>query len=158
MKKLVVRHGTTDANRLTRAAFGKKGAELNAVGLQQARTLSKQFSEIGVDVKCETVAVSELQRTYQTALEAGFQSKNIRVYSVLNEVNTSNPANTQLLIAKGELPPEAIAAAKAILANPPKELVWVTHGLVIAALEHLLGQTKPDSFIPNFCEIREIIL
>jgi hypothetical protein len=52
-----------------------------------------------------------------------------------------------LLIAKGELPPEALAAAKAIIDNSPQEFIRVTHGL---------GINQQLSFIPEFCEIREV--
>jgi len=56
------------------------------------------------------------------------------------------------------LPPEAIKVAKNILANSPKERIWVTHGLVIAAVMHELGKLDQDAFIPDFCEIIEIDL
>jgi hypothetical protein len=99
------------------------------------------------------VAVSELLRTKQTAEIAGF--KTININPLLNEVNTPDPVHTKELIKQKILPEEALAAAKALLSNPPKEGVWVTHGLVIAALEQLLKIQAP-AFIADFCEIREL--
>lgn len=101
MRYLLIRHGKTDANRLTRAAFGKEGAPLNKLGVSQAKKLRKQLLARGFDLATEPVAVSELLRTSQTAQEAGLQ---INTYSLLNEVKT----------------PEAVQTAKNILASPPK--------------------------------------
>lgn len=156
MLYLLIRHGKTDANRLTRAAFGKQGAPLNAEGIAQAEALHDQLLAYGFDLRTAPVATSELLRTSQTAQHAGLHS--INTYSILNEVNTPDPAHTQQLIQNKTLPPEAIEAAKKILANPPKERIWVTHGLVIAAIMQVLKTLKPDVFIPNFCEIIEIDL
>ncbi|MFI5271012.1 MAG: histidine phosphatase family protein, partial [Candidatus Saccharimonadales bacterium] len=71
MKYLLIRHGETDANRLTRAAFGKSGAPLNEIGKQQALQLRNALASIGID-KNQRVAISEFQRTKQTANLAGF--------------------------------------------------------------------------------------
>jgi hypothetical protein len=76
----------------------------------------------------------------------------------LNEVKTADPQHTQQLIEKRILPAEAIKVAEKLLANPPRERIWVTHGLVIAALLQELGKLEPDTFIPGFCEIIEIEL
>jgi broad specificity phosphatase PhoE len=156
MRYILIRHGKTDANRLTRMAFGKQGAPLNKLGISQAKNLRKRLHAYGFDLATEPVAASELLRTAQTAQHAGLQI--ITIYAALNEVKTPNPQHTQLLIEKKILPPEAIEAAKNLLANPPKERVWVTHGLVIAAIMHELGKLNPDVFIPGFCEIVEIDL
>lgn len=77
---------------------------------------------------------------------------------MLNEVKTPDPQKTNELIAQGTIPEEARAAAQRILANPPKELIWVTHGQVIAALLEALGQADPHNRIPDFCEVRHIEL
>lgn len=156
MKYLVIRHAATDANRLTRAVFGVTGASLNDLGEQQAAKLGAELVAAGVDVANTPVAVSELQRTEQTARLAGF--KDIVVDPRLNEVNTADPQQTLDLVARGKLPPEAITAAKAIIAHPPKERVWVTHGLVIAALQCVLDQSDIENLVPKNCEIREIEL
>lgn len=66
MKKMLVRHGQSGANRLTRIAFGAAGADLTERGIEQSSELGKVFDERGVD-KTQTVAVSELVRTQQTA-------------------------------------------------------------------------------------------
>lgn len=153
MKYFVIRHGKTDANRLTRAAFGLVGAPLNAEGEQQAKDLHIRLMRMGIDLNIP-VAVSRMLRTRQTASLAGFD--NLVENKILNEINTPNPKLTQELVAQKKLPPQAIDAARAIIENPPLEKVWVTHGLVIAALQEILGRAPIEDFIPSFCEIRLI--
>lgn len=156
MKYLLIRHGKTDANRLARAAFGRAGAPLNDEGRQQALKLTKELEARSIDLSTQPAAVSELLRTEETARAAGLQR--IVVNPLLNEVNTSNPQNTLDLVAQGKLPEEAIKAAKAIISNPPKQKIWVTHGLLIAAIQFVAGTTDPDSLIPDNCEVREVEL
>ena len=139
MKVLLIRHAKTDANRLTRALYGKKGAAVNDEGRWQAEKLHDELATLGVDLDKETVAVSELLRTQQTAQLVGF--KNITVDPLLNEVNTSDPKHTLALVAQGKLPEEAIIAAKAIIDNPPKQKIWITHGLFIAGILQVIGLT-----------------
>lgn len=154
MKYLVIRHGQTDANRLNRIAFGKEGAPINDLGVVYAKELGKKLAILGIDISNEFVAVSELLRTKQTAEVAGFI--NLKINPMLNEINTDDPQRTLELVSQAKLPAQAIIAAKAILANPPEEKIWVTHGLVIAALLVELGISERDKFIPDYCEIREI--
>jgi len=153
MHYLLIRHAQTDANRLNRALYGKRGAPINDAGRQQAEKLRVQLTQLGI-APTEPVAVSELLRTAQTAEAAGLQR--LVVYAVLNEVSTPDPFKTNQLIAQGHIPEEARAAARRILAHPPKELIWVTHGQVIAALMEALGQADAHNRIPDFCEIRRI--
>lgn len=154
MKYLVIRHAKTDANRLTRAVFGKSGAPINDEGKQQAKKLHDELIKLNIDPVTEPVVVSELLRTQQTAELAGF--KKIEANPLLNEVNTADPKHTLELVAQGKLPEEAIVAARTILANPPKQRIWVTHGLVIAAILQLTGPVNAEELIPKHCEIAEI--
>lgn len=156
MKYLLVRHAQTDANRLTRASFGKRGAPLNKIGVESAKLLYDKLKKLGIDPSHEPVAVSELIRTRQTAEYAGF--KQIVAYKLINEVGSTNPYKTQELISKGVIPDEAIESAKNILLNPPNERVWVTHGLIIAAIMNELAVSNPDKLIVDFCEITQISL
>ena len=156
MKYTLIRHGKTDANRLTRAAFGKQGAPLNHEGIVQTAALHELLLVYDFNLTTEPTAVSTFLRTAQTAQFAGLQ--NIIAYPILDEVKTPDPQRTQQLIENKLLPPEAIEAAKRILVKPPIERIWVTHGLVIAAVQHLLGTTIEDRFIIDFCEIVEIEL
>lgn len=48
-----------------------------------------------------------------------------------------------------------ITAAEAILKNPPHERIWITHGLVIAALDQILNGRKPEMLILDFCGVAE---
>lgn len=154
MKYLIIRHAKTDANRLTRAVFGKSGAPINDEGRQQAEKLHNELIIRNINLATELVVVSELLRTQQTAELAGF--KNITVNPLLNEVNTADPKHTLELVAQGKLPEEAIVAATALLANPPKQKIWVTHGLVIAGLLEITNSANPENLIPKHCEIIEI--
>ncbi len=154
MKYFVVRHAQTDANRITRAAFGVEGAPINDTGKEQAKSLKRILLEKGIDPETEPVAVSELLRARQTAEVAGF--KRIFINGLLNEVNADNPEKTLDLISQAKVPEMAARAAQALIANPPSEQVWVTHGLLIAALESELGISNMDKFIPDYCEVREI--
>lgn len=156
MLHLLICHAQTDANRVTRQAFGKQGAPLNDVGIQQATLLRQQVLAYHLEPTNEPVAVSGLLRTKQTAEIAGFTQ--IIVNSVLNEINTPDPQKTSMLIRRGILPEEATAAARKVLANPPKEMIWITHGLLIAAILVELKLAAPRKLIPGFCEIREIRL
>jgi broad specificity phosphatase PhoE len=140
---------------MTRAAFGTAGAPLNETGINQARALHERLMKLGIDFVNEPVAVSELMRTHETAKHAGFQR--LHVYDILNEVNTSSPELTMKNLERRILPPEAIAAARRILANPPTERYWVTHGLIIAALCAELGQSDSKNLVPDFCSVSEII-
>ena len=156
MQYLLIRHSKTDANHLNRAAFGVSGAPLNSEGLEQAKKLKKQLQLYDFDFATEPVAVSELLRTRETARLAGFA--NIIENSLLNEINTANAQNTLDLVAKNKLPQEALDAARTIINNPPKQRIWVTHGLLIAAILVELGLSNPDKFVPDYCEIRQIDL
>ena len=124
---------------------GKLGMPLNQEGIATAKGLRKQLDALGVDVDNTEVAISELQRTKQTAEYAGFSPAKMVVNPLLNEVNTGDPVASQKQIDNGEVPQAAIDRARAILANPPKQKVWVTHGLVLVGLNKELG--LPD-FLP----------
>jgi bisphosphoglycerate-dependent phosphoglycerate mutase len=156
MKYLLIRHAKTDANRGNRTAFGVAGAPISAEGQEQARKLHDVLVARGIDLANTPVAVSELQRTRQTAEVAGL--RNLTVNPILNEVNTADPTHTSALLESKRLPDEALMSAEAILANPPEQVIWVTHGLNIMGILEKLGRTDPNHFIPDLCEIVEIEL
>ncbi len=153
MKYLLIRHAATDANRLTRALQGKHGAPLNEAGRKQAAKLKQELVKRGIDFS-QPVAVSDFIRTQETARLAGFTDLNVN--KIIDEINTGDPKRTQEGVEQGKLPKEAIEAAQAILRNLPEERIWVTHGLVIAALLTALGQSDPEHFIPSQASITEI--
>lgn len=147
MKYLLIRHGKTNANRMTRAAYGKQGAPLNDEGIEQAKALHWELMKRGVTLSNEPVAVSELLRARQTAKVAGL--KNIVTNSLLNEVNTSEPQNTTKDLRKGVLAPEAITAAKnSLLIRQKRE-----YGLLTASsLQRFLPSS--NNWMPtNSCQI-----
>jgi broad specificity phosphatase PhoE len=153
----VIRHGQSEGNRHNRAAFGKAGGALTVDGVKEAKQLGGELRELGLEVSTEAVAVSELQRTSQTAHYAGFE--HITKYTVLNEINSGlTREELDTLLKRLEVPAIAIAAAQKILSNPPKEKVWVTHGLVIAALAHELGISPNKIFIPPTGSVTKLVL
>ncbi|HEY4161390.1 MAG TPA: phosphoglycerate mutase family protein [Candidatus Saccharimonadales bacterium] len=153
---LLVRHAYSGPISASYAEYDKAGGPIIEKGVAQAEGLGRLLALRGVDVTQEPVAVSEMLRTRQTAERAGFTD--IRANPLLNEVNTADPQRTLTLVTEGKLPEEAIAAARAILANPPPENIWVTHGLPMAALLVELGLSDSEHFIPGNCEIRGIQL
>ena len=159
MPVLVIRHGLSEANNRNNVgtlAFASKEAPLMSEGREQARCLREVLrAEHAITTIEANVATSELLRTQQTAEEAGF--RDISIYPVLNEVahGIVLPGLRDMLDQK-LLPPVALEAAQAILENPPAESIWITHGLVIASLCHVLGVSTGERFIPRFCEVREL--
>lgn len=152
--KLIIRHGKSEGTRLNRALFGKQGGSLNELGKKQAQALHAVLLVRGVDFSLP-VAVSELVRTHETAELAGF--KNFVEHPELNEINTADPQKTIDNLAKGIIALEAIEAAKKLIANPPAESIWFTHGMLTAALCRELNLTT-KTLVPDFCEVRELAL
>ncbi|MCA9308779.1 histidine phosphatase family protein [Candidatus Saccharibacteria bacterium] len=151
MKRYVIRHGVSSANDKDSPAFGSPDAHLLEKGKQQARALVEPLSCINIQA---SVATSELLRTQETAHEAGFT--NIARYAILNELTTELSLKELTATLEHKIVPHAgIHRAEEILSNPPSEIVWFTHGLVIASLCEVLGVSQ-DRFIPRFCEIREL--
>lgn len=154
MKRLVIRHGHTGVTRDQRDAFGAEGPPLDELGQKQAVELRDALIKLRVDPDTETVAVSEFLRTKQTAKLAGFQ--HIHASPLLNEIFTGMPGSElKAMIEFRQLPPIVLQKAQAILSNPPKENIWITHGLVIMGLREELG-LKGDPFDPLHCRILEL--
>jgi broad specificity phosphatase PhoE len=153
MKYLLIRHSKTD--KLPTGSFGPEGAPLNEEGRKIAQGLHQILLDRGFNLELEPVATSEMLRAQQTAEAAGL--KNLSSNALLNEVIPKTDISE--LIAQGKVPEEAIAAARAVLANPPEQHIWVTHGLIIAAILIELGiPPNPDKFFLDYCEIKEIDL
>jgi broad specificity phosphatase PhoE len=125
------------------------------LGKEQARDLGIDLALSRGIHRGEAVAVSELLRAKETARLAGFYT--LQIYSVLNEVSHGlPPLDLRQLLDNDELPQDAIVQAENILNNPPKERLWISHGLVIAGLCKVLGIHSEKRLIPRFCEIREL--
>lgn len=155
MKKLLIRHAQSEANRLTRVAFGVEGANLTGRGQEQAVRLGVNLEEQGYD-KTQIVATSKLVRTQQTAYGAGFN--NCVIHSDLNEIQTDvHPVEMARNAIKNILPKEAYERAELLLHNAPIEEIWFSHGLVIAGIREVLG-LQYHRLVPEFCEITEIHL
>lgn len=160
MNKLVIRHGLSEANNrdnFGKLAFANSEAPLMEKGKIQAQEARQLLaSRYNVVARNTDAATSTLLRANETAQIAGFI--NIRQYSLLNEVNHGVELGElrQMLDTK-VLPKAALHKAEQILANPPEETIWITHGLVIAGLCSVLGSSH-ERFIPSFCEIRELTI
>lgn len=154
---IIIRHAKAEGGRHDRHLFPKEGAPLIEDGREAASLLTRKLLALGVDPAHQPVAVSELIRTHQTAEAAGF--KTIKVYSVLNEVNSDlTPAKLDALIGERIVPKQALSAAKRLLKSPPAENVWITHGMLIAGLAEELGMAKNTLYIPEMASAIEIII
>lgn len=156
MSILVVRHGLSEANDRTSAAFGSSDAELLPPGIDQAIEVGKILvAKYKIDPETKPVAASNMSRSQQTASVAGFRA--IQNYDVLNEVDVPKTLALREALDRQEIIAEAREAAAAVLASPPEEGIWFTHGYLIAAL---CVATEMDTsglrFIPRFGEIREL--
>jgi len=160
MPILVIRHGLSEANNRDNVgtlAFAAKDAPLMDKGKEQARERAARLpSDYDINPQTTAVAVSDLLRTRETAEVMRFQS--ITPYESLNEVGHGmEGAALRAMLDAGQLPPAALHAAEAILRQPPSQGVWITHGLVIAGLSHVLGINHGfERLIPRFCEVREL--
>lgn len=159
MAILVVRHALSEANNRENVgtpAFGAPDAPLMELGHAQARALGRTLAEQhGICPASTTVAVSTMRRAQETARSAGFTS--LSIHPVLNEVDQPRTA-LRHIIDQREPTAAVLALAEAVLAEPPPESIWITHGMLIAALCRVLGLPDTDRFVPRFCEIRELPL
>jgi broad specificity phosphatase PhoE len=157
---LVIRHSLSEANNRNNygtPAFGHPDAPLMPAGREIAQEMGTKLQEdYKLDPESTPVAVSEMLRAQETAREAGFVIATR--YLILNEVDTLLPyGDLREMIQNKHHTDIAIEAAEHILENPPEQQVWVTHGLVIAALCKVLGvENDFENFVPKFCEIREL--
>ncbi len=138
MLRFVIRHGETGVRRNDRKLHGIHGPPLNNEGKIQAQRLHTEFVKLNIDPRYHPVAVSEFLRTKQTAEEAGFLL--VTQYKILNEISTGLKQNDlKKFINDRQLPQIVLDKAKELLDRPPKEKIWITHGLVIMGLHQLLG-------------------
>lgn len=161
MSILVVRHGLSEANNRENygtPAFGNPEASLMPAGREQAITLGgKLATKYGIVVATESVAVSMMRRTQETAIVAGFRK--LSLYPELNEEKGNMSDADTALALKMRRPPEATRiAARHLIEHPPEEKLWVTHALLIATICQELGIYENERFTPRFCEIRELPL
>lgn len=137
-------------------AFASAEAPLMLEGQKQARLLGDELlMHYGINPPVTRVAVSTLSRTAETAAQAGF--KDLQPYQILDEVvHGLELTELRKMLNNDELPNIALEQAQVILGDGPRERVWITHGMVIAALCSLLGIYKDSRLIPKFCEVREL--
>ncbi len=159
MKRLIIRHGLSEANNHENygtPAFGNPDAPLMPKGRDQAGILGIQLADTyGIDLNNEFTAVSMMRRSQETAIVAGFRK--LSLYPGLNEEKGGMSDEETKAALLTRRPPEAtIVAARLLIEHPPDEMVWVTHALLIATMCQELGVYENDRFTPKFCEIREL--
>jgi len=160
-KILMIRHALSEVNNFDNVGAPVRGAEnapLARQGRLQAAQLGDKLKNVyGMDVTRTPAAVSEFLRTRQTAERSGFLI--LEPYPVLNEFRADDWPKILADLRSGNLPPELKALAWDLLANPPKEDIWFTHGVLMTAVCHILGIKRDDGRIyPNFCEIIPITI
>lgn len=154
-KIVLIRHAKATGGRHDRHLFPKAGAPLSDEGKNAALALRPILKQLGIDTENESAAVSQLIRTSQTAQILGF--KNLHKYAVLNEIDTGlGPEELDSVLAKKAVPDIARKAAQVLLHHPPHERVWITHGMLIAALAEELGIPKNTLYIPEMASAIEI--
>ena len=129
-----------------------------SLGREQAAEMGRLVvRQYGLNLKGEPVAVSMMYRAQQTAIVAGFRK--LHLYVELNE-EKGDLTDAELRAALDtRQPPDATrAAARHLIEHPPRERVWVTHGLLIATLCQELEVYQDERFTPKFCEVRELPL
>lgn len=158
MPILLVRHELSEANDKNSAAFGQSHARLLPAGLERIPAIRLCLESVhGVTISGTEVAASEMYRSEQTAREVGFSI--VRNYALLNEVDVPKTPELRAQLDAHIIVPEALAAAEAVLAHPPEETIWFTHGYLMAALCRVTGvDSSEQRFIPKFGEVRELPL
>jgi broad specificity phosphatase PhoE len=162
MSIIVIRHALSEANNhanIGTMAFGAKEAPLMKEGREQAKQRAKTLrTEYSVDAVSTPAAISRLRRTQETATYLGFTQ--LSRYAALDEVEHGmEGVELRSLLDSGRLPSSAILAVESLLQDPPRERVWVTHGLVIAGLCRVLNvSANYERLIPRFCEVRQLSL
>jgi len=157
MSKFLIRHGLSQANNRGSLAFASDAAPLMDEGRNQARLAADVLrSRHDIVDFTQTVAVSGMRRTHETAESMGFM--NLHEYPGLSEVNHGvDLAELRKMLDQDKLPDAALRAAERIMNDPPTEEIWVTHGLVIAGLcKHLGVEDRAMRLVPKFCEIRRL--
>lgn len=151
----VARHGVSGANDAGNPAFGSPEAHLLPEGIGQAVDLGESLVPIyGIDPVIESVAVSRMTRTQETAHHAGFVTT--RQYALLDEVSHGLDLEGFMRMKQTrQLPAHVMRAAEATLNNPPRERFWISHGLRIAAMCQILDVYQDEErLFQRFCEVR----
>ncbi|MCL2173717.1 histidine phosphatase family protein [Candidatus Saccharibacteria bacterium] len=159
-KILLIRHALSEANNrdnIGKPIHGSWGAPLMDEGREQAKELGKTLETIyGIDVANTPVAVSEIRRAQETAEYAGFTE--LQAYSSLNEFDADDWPGLLQDLADGHPPRQLLDCARELLANPPEENIWITHGVLIAAIGYVLRVERYGRQYPYFCEITPITI
>ncbi len=155
MRKVLVRHGRSQANYPYEIGINNRLATLLEEGKQQSRGLTTNLGKLGIRTD-QRVATSTFIRAKQTAWVAGFDYAS--AYPILDEA-VDRPLTGQErddIKLRRIIPKEALVSADMILLSPPSEEVWITHALVIAGICQRLDVYSDVSAIARFCETRII--
>lgn len=139
-------------------AFANQSAGLTQRGVEECARLAPTLRTRGIDPHRVDVAVTEYARTRQTAERLGFPKARIMVRPEINEVDHGMDLDVlRAMLRRNEVPRVAVMAAERLLRTPPKENVWVTHGLLIAGMCIVLGTADGyERPVPRQCEVRRL--
>jgi len=163
MEVLLIRHGFLCPGDERHQKLGPEGPALHSYGMMQARRLGGlflrgQYGDLWEDPEYGPVAVSEALCAQQTARYAGFAKQ--QTYSRLNETMPGGSEPAWQLTGAHRIPKAGLAAARAVLEQPPDEPIWFTHTLLMAAIYQELGLAtpNPNRLTPDGCEVWPITI
>lgn len=166
MYRVIGRHGLAECNRQPNGecgpAFNHRNAPLIPEGCVQAQKMGlTSRTEFGIDPAVTRVAVSTMWRSIESALKAGFDPDNIRIYPCLDEPDAGLPYQVlrEEYLNQRRFPPNSLEAADAVLENPPPEEFWMIHGVLASAIcarRDDSGRFK--NFVPECGELRQVYI
>lgn len=160
IEKILWRHAISEANNSNNFGtllFANADAELMSIGWEQAAQAGEVRRRQGFDLSHESVAVSTMLRTEQTALGMGYDYQNISRYEILNEVDHGfAPLRLKEVLGARMYPVEALYQADRLLDELPEEPTYVTHGLLASAALYLAGMREQELFIQKFATARKL--
>lgn len=162
-KLALARHGQAEINKYHNdPAIGGLSSPLTKQGWGHAYLLGQCYRDLGIDPSLDKVEVSELLRSQQTAVGAGWQEEHMVVNALLNEVSLERGKTTVMReVARGEVPIESLRAGAAFLENPPANQACISHALTIIGACHEVGTPYYEMHgqkLPDFGEIVTIEL
>lgn len=158
MNLYLARHGQAEVNKgHNDPAIDAWESPLTEQGQVQAVLLGQGYQDLGIKSGAEPVEVSELLRSQQTALGAGWSENDMVINSLLNEVSLERGKTTIMReVVRGKVPIESQRAGAAVLENPPTNRACISHALTIIGICHEAGTPYYEltgQKLPGFGEI-----
>lgn len=162
MNRLVIKHGVArkDWATIRRETGIFSGPRLTKIGFNAAWDLGKDLREEGIVTS--RIASSKSLRSIQTALAISRTGILPNLYPSLDEVPSAlSEDELTAMLVEGRAPGEALEAGERLVANPPVEPIWISHGLTIAGLTAVVRIRQGLSLdgynlLPSNLEVREL--